>query len=228
MRTAAVRAILGRVQITRLGHATLLIETPYLRILFDPGGYSTDWHGLAEIDAVFITHQHPDHVDTGAVADLMRINPIARLVTEEAVVPMLAAQDLTAEPARPGDVFEVGPARIEAVGGTHALIHESIPRVGNVGFVMSEADGPRVFHPGDSYEYTPDGVDVLALPITAPWAKVGATADFLAAVAPTEAFPIHDAILSGNGRELYMRVVGNVAGDAVTLHPLGATDTISV
>lgn len=215
-------------QIHRLGHAALLIETPYVRLLMDPGSYSTDWHGLADLDAVLITHQHPDHVDVDNLAELMGINPAARLITEEAVTSMVAGAELEGKTAAPGETVEVGPVKVEVVGGVHALIHESIPLVGNVGYVLSEGDGARLFHPGDSYGYAPQGVDVLALPITAPWARVGTTADFLIEVSPSEAFPIHDAILSDAGRALYIRMAEVIAGETTSLYEVPPTGSLNI
>lgn len=215
-------------QIHRLGHATLLIETPYVRLLIDPGSYSTDWHGLADLDAVLITHQHADHVDITNLAELLGINPATRLITEEAVTAMVTEVGLEGETVSPGQTLEVGPVKVEVVGGVHALIHESIPLVGNIGYILSEGDGARLFHPGDSYGYAPEGVDVLALPITAPWARVGMTADFLTEVSPTEAFPIHDAILSDQGRALYMRVTRGIAGDSTSLHEVPPAGSLSI
>lgn len=215
-------------QITRLGHAALLVETPYVRILIDPGGFTTGWHGLADLDAVLITHQHHDHVDAPNIAELMKLNPTTQLRVEPEVVPMLEEHGLAAEAVSPGETLEVGPAKVEVVGGTHALIHENIPRVGNVGFLISEADGPRLFHPGDSYDYTPPSVDILALPLTAPWARAGTTGDFLAAVAAPEAFPIHDAIASETGRATYLRIVGNIGAEGVTFHHLSPDGSLNV
>src|SRR5690606_40954206 len=96
-------------------------------------------------------------------------------------------------------------------GGTHAVIHPSSPPVGSVGYLFQEGDGARVFQPGDSYDHVPEQVDLLALPITAPWANMADTAAFLAAVSPREAIPIHDAILSDAGRALYRRQIGRAA-----------------
>lgn len=215
-------------QLNRLGHAALMIETAGVRILCDPGSFSSDWHGQTDLDAVMVTHQHLDHVDVPRLVELMAANPGARLVVEPAVLGMVESEGLSAETAVVGEALEVGPVRVEVRGGTHALIHDTIPRVGNVGYLFSQGDGPRLYHPGDSYDEVPEGVDVLALPISAPWAKVAATADFLAAVSPTEALPIHDAILSDTGRGLYLRVVEGIVGDGVRLHHIGPTGTLSL
>lgn len=157
----------------------------------------------------------------------MTVNPTARIIAEGAVASDLNERGIQAETASPGDTFDIGPMKVEALGGIHALIHEQIPLVGNLGFLFAEADGARVFHPGDAYEYAPAGVDVLALPITAPWTNVGSTADFLNAVAPPEAFPIHDAIVSEAGNAVYMRMVSGLAAEGTTLHPVGPTESIN-
>ncbi len=60
-----------------------------------------------------------------------------------------------------------------------------------------------MFHPGDSYETAPDGVDVLALPLSAPWAKVSETVDFVQRVSPTTLFPIHDRTISDLAYGIY-------------------------
>lgn len=213
-------------QLTRLGHATLLVETPYTRVLIDPGVYSDGWHGLADLDAIFVTHQHADHFDASHLADLIGSNPTARLVVEPGVESLLADTGLLCEPAGTG--VDIGPTRVEVVGGRHALVHRRIRRIGNIGYVVSEGGGARLFHPGDAYDTIPDGVDVLALPLTAPWARASATADFLNAVAPTEAFPIHDAGASATGRATYLRIVQDLIPPEITLHPLEPTASLSV
>jgi L-ascorbate metabolism protein UlaG (beta-lactamase superfamily) len=191
------------VQITHLGHACLLVETGRARLLIDPGAFSSAWHSVTGLDAVLITHQHPDHLDPSHLVPLQLANRSARLLVEPSTVAALPT-DLAAEGRPPGSTTEVGDISVEAVGGAHAVIHPEIPQIGNVGYVLRAEGEPTLFHPGDSYQERPPDVDVLAVPINAPWAALHQTVDFLRATAPARWIPIHDALLSPTGRALYV------------------------
>jgi L-ascorbate metabolism protein UlaG (beta-lactamase superfamily) len=111
------------------------------------------------------------------------------------------------------------------VGGEHALIHDDIPRVGNVGLLIAGPGGPLMFHPGDSYSTVPEGVDVLLLPLTAPWSSIRETVAFARAVAAPEAVPIHDGGASPGGRAVYLRLVGSLV-DGVRLRDLAGAGAV--
>jgi hypothetical protein len=84
---------------------------------------------------------------------------------------------------------------VRVVGGEHAEIYDGLPGCANVGFIV---DG-TVYHPGDSL-FVPDGdIETLLVPITAPWLKLREAIEFLRAVGPRHAHPIHDAALSEIG-----------------------------
>jgi L-ascorbate metabolism protein UlaG (beta-lactamase superfamily) len=198
-------------RITHLGHACLLVETANTRLLIDPGNFSRGFEDLANLDAILVTHQHPDHFDPDRGPALVAANPVAKLFVEPETA---AAFEMGADAVfSAGSEQQVGDVTITGVGGRHAVNHDRVPQIGNVGFVVSEAAGPRLFHPGDSYDDAPSGVDVLALPLNAPWCRLSETLDFYRAVGPAAAVPIHTALLSEAGLGMYLMHVGNFGPD---------------
>jgi L-ascorbate metabolism protein UlaG (beta-lactamase superfamily) len=214
-------------RITHVGHACLLVEAGGARVLIDPGSFTHGFEELTGLDAVLITHAHPDHYDAGRLPQLLDANDGVRLIAEPELATELTRVGLTAAPLHPGDATSLGELSVTATGGTHQLIHQDIPRIGNIGLLLRAADGPTLFHPGDSYETVPDGVDLLGIPLAAPWAALRETVDFLRAVSPRVAFPIHDETASSAGRAIYLRNLSTLAPEGSRVEDLaGAGATV--
>ena len=93
--------------VTHLGHACLLVETDRVRLLIDPGTLSTGFADLRDLDAVLVTHEHPDHVDDAAVRALVASNPGATLVLDELTGARFADLDAV-RVAHPGETLDLG------------------------------------------------------------------------------------------------------------------------
>lgn len=185
-------------QITHLGHSCVLIETAGQRVLVDPGDFSTAWRGLTDLDAVLVTHHHPDHADPIWLPRLLNANPNAMVAVESSVVDIVDLPDRTRR-LGPGETIDIGSLTVETIGGQHAVIHRDYPRIGNVGFVFRAESEPSVLHPGDSLDAVAEGIDIALIPAFGPWAATREAIDFARAVAAPRGFLIHDGLLNERG-----------------------------
>ncbi len=182
-------------RITKFGHACVRLEHDGQVVVLDPGAF-TEREAVEGATAVLITHEHIDHLDV----DHLRATD-APIYTIEAVRAQIAEADReVAERVQvisPGEQFDAG-LPVTAIGELHAVIHEDLPRFANSGYVV-DVGSTRIYHPGDSF--TPPGgpVDVLFLPVHAPWSKISEVIDFGRAVGASRAVAVHDGLLNDTG-----------------------------
>jgi L-ascorbate metabolism protein UlaG (beta-lactamase superfamily) len=195
--------------VTRFGHSAVLVEAAGQRVLIDPGAFSSaEVFEVQGLDAIVVTHQHADHLDRDRIGVLLERNPGAIRLSDPETAALMGGFTAHAD----GDVTELGTITITGVGTTHAEILPMIPRVTNTGVLITADGEPTLFHPGDAYAYAPDGVDILAAPLSAPWTKVAETVDFVRRVNPSVVFPIHDAGVTPLSHGIYWGHVSTHAG----------------
>lgn len=191
--------------VTSFGHACVRLEKAGQRLVLDPGGWS-DMRALESADAIVITHEHADHWQAEPIIAAMEANAELRVWAPPVVAESLAAagapRDRVIQP-EDGVAFEAAGFSLTPTVTKHAMIHPEIPIITNVAYVI---DGV-VLHPGDCLTVEPEGLDVLLLPLTAPWSKVMETIEYARRVGAQRYVPIHDGVLSEIGRNLYDSLV---------------------
>ncbi|WP_062298848.1 MBL fold metallo-hydrolase [Demequina maris] len=175
-------------ELTHLGHACFLVDTGAARLLIDPGVHSR-FEELRGLDAVLVTHQHADHVDVERLRPLLEANPGAALVVDPDTATAVAGLPRPAVVARPGERLALGGATVEVLGDLHADVYADVPGCTNAAYLV---DGGAFLHPGDSFVAPEVSVDVLAVPIDAPWLKLAEAVDYVRAVGPRVAVPMHE------------------------------------
>jgi len=188
-------------ELTHFGHSCLLAEFGVARILFDPGNFSHGFEGITGLSAILITHQHPDHADPQRLPALLEANPQAALYADPQTAEMLGG---SWQAVHAGDSFTVEDLRIRGVGGRHAVIHPEIPVIDNMSYLVGDDEHPaRLMHPGDALFVPGEPVEVLATPAAAPWMKISEAVDYLRAVSPRHAVPIHQGIIAPEARGIF-------------------------
>lgn len=94
-------------KITKFGHCCLLIEENGVRILTDPGTYSTQQSEVKNTDFVLITHEHADHFHIDSLKALLKNNPQAKVITNKSVCVLLEKENIAFSIVENGQNLEI-------------------------------------------------------------------------------------------------------------------------
>lgn len=183
-------------QITKHGHACLVLEDSGKKLVIDAGSYTDPLENLTDVVAVVATHVHDDHVLEAQLDRILAANPGIQIFTTPEAAKRLDGYETVV--VYHGDHYPVGPFTLEFFGDLHAVIHDSYPRFENRGVLVNDT----LYYPGDSF-VTPDRpVACLAVPTSGPWMKIAEVIDFINEVKPQKSFATHNALNSDKGNVL--------------------------
>ena len=161
-------------ELTFVGHATVLIELDGQRMLTDPLLRSRVWHvrrqiaaavSVGAVDVVLISHGHYDHLD---LPSLKLLGTDALAVAPRGLGGVLRRRGFRVEEVSPGDEVEVGAVTIQATPALHPgrRLLTAAPAVGYV--IRGSAS---VYFAGDTGLFPEletigaPGIDVALLPV---------------------------------------------------------------
>jgi L-ascorbate metabolism protein UlaG (beta-lactamase superfamily) len=191
------------VQLTKHGHACVVLSDGDHRLVIDPGAFTGDdaWSGAS---ALLVTHEHADHFQADRTRAALEADPDLELWTNASVAAQLEGLGPRVHVVGAGDTFTAAGFEVSVHGEWHAVIHPEIPRIPNVGFLVEGS----VFHPGDALTVPEAAVRTLLLPAHAPWSKTAELIDYLRAVRAQQAFAVHDGLLNDTGLAGVARLLG--------------------
>ena len=189
-----VKTTAGDLEITFIGHGSLMLKFSGKVIHVDPYSKLADYAKLPKADLIFLTHEHQDHLDPVA------LQQITTAKTKVALTEKCAEKVPGGIIMHNGDTREIEGIAVEAVPA-YNLVHQREngqpfhPKGAGNGYVLTFAD-KRIYIAGDT-ENVPEmaslkRIDVAFLPMNLPYTM---TPEMAAAAAkyfkPKVLYPYH-------------------------------------
>lgn len=166
-----------------------------MRILTDPGAWSTRQNDVQGVDVILITHEHQDHFHVESLKIVLKNNPNAKIITNRGVGALLQKEGIAYELLEDTQSKTISGILLEGFGEKHAVIYKELGQVQNTGYFIAH----RFFYPGDAFYNPQKPVEILALPVCGPWMKISDAVDYAKALKPRIALPVHDGMLKITG-----------------------------
>jgi L-ascorbate metabolism protein UlaG (beta-lactamase superfamily) len=184
----------GNLEITFIGHGSLMMQFGGQVIYVDPYSKLTDYAKLPKADLVFITHEHQDHLDMVALKHVTTTKT-AVILTEK------CAEKVTGGTVvKNGDTRKVEGITVEAVPA-YNIVHKRDngqpfhPKGDGNGYVLTFAD-KRLYIAGDTEIIPAMGllkrIDIAFLPMNLPYTMTPEmVADAARSFRPKVLYPYH-------------------------------------
>lgn len=192
--TDTIKTSGGDLQITFIGHGTLMLTFGSRVIHIDPWTKLADYANLPKADLILVTHEHRDHLDVNALAQIRSGD--TKLIMNAACAKSIKDGIIMQN----GEIRSVDGLQIEAVPA-YNLVHMRSngqpfhPKGAGNGYILAFGD-KRVYVAGDT-ENTPEmkslrDIDIAFLPMNLPYTMTPEmVADAAKTFRPRILYPYH-------------------------------------
>ena len=192
--TDTIKTSGGNLEITFIGHGTLMFTFGAKVIHADPVARYADYSRLPKADIILLTHEHRDHLDPNTL-EILRTKKTLMVLTEKCTSKIKGGIVMNN-----GDIKTVGGVNIEAVPAYNIVHMRSKglpfhPKGAGNGYVITFGD-KRIYVAGDT-ENTPEmkkleGIDIAFLPMNLPYTMTPEmVADAAKGFRPKILYPYH-------------------------------------
>ena len=193
-----IKTSAGDLEITFIGHGTLMFTFAGKVIHVDPWTRLSDYTKLPKADLILVTHEHSDHFDINAIETVQTEKTV--LVYTEICANQLEKPDEKAVVMKNGDTRIIEGLKIKAVPA-YNIVHKREsggpfhPKGHGNGYIITFGD-KKVYVAGDT-ENTPEmkrlkGIEIAFLPVNLPYTMTPEmVADAAKAFKPKILYPYH-------------------------------------
>lgn len=189
--TDVIKTVGGNITITFIGHATLMFQIKDKIIHVDPWSNLADYSKLPKADIILITHHHPDHLDTNAIANIT--NQGTQVILTSSVYDILKKGIVMNN----GDIKTIDGFEIQAVPAYNTTEGRDKfhPKGRDNGYIITIGK-KRIYIAGDT-ENIPEmaslkNIDIAFLPMNQPYTMLPEqVADAVSKFHPKILYPYH-------------------------------------
>jgi L-ascorbate metabolism protein UlaG (beta-lactamase superfamily) len=196
------------------------VEENGKRLLVDPGLFSfiekkLKPEDIGAVDVILLTHKHADHYYPEVLKELLKLRR-AVIITNQEIAELLKQEGLKASIMKPNEERQVEGFKVQAFSAPHGEIPAPLPK--NTAFLINDT----LLITGDSFApFGIEGCRILALPVSAPWARLVDVLFFAKRMNPKIVIPVHDAIIKDFMLDrIYEMCAATLAKDRIEFHHL--------
>ncbi len=191
-------------KLTKYGHACVFVDNYSSKLIIDPGEFTELPSELNNVTAVICTHMHADHTYAPNLRKIVSANPDVRIYASSESLELLHDVGGQKIPVDTSKEVVVGEFTLSFYVNDHAVIWNTIP-CENIAVKVDSF----YYYAGDSFHTISDKMEIVGVPVSAPWLKMNEAIEFSRSMTATYFMPTHNGLLNEVGHNITTMWVEN-------------------